>query len=136
MGMTAGIAGLILFTTVVIVALITFVRLPGVDAFSSLRFSKLTSLGNAEGGQVAISPDGKYVAYALRDGSNQSLWVKNIASGGNAQILSPSPARFRGLTFDPDGGFIFYVVSQPDGSSSVETYFGPWRRGKKDRSGC
>src|SRR5436190_3066619 len=120
MGMTAGVGGLILFTAVVIVALIAFVRSPGVDAFSSLRFSKLTSLGNAEGGQIAISPDGKYVAYALRDGANQSLWVKNVASAGNAQIISPSPARFRGLTFDPDGGFIFYVVAHPDGSSSIE----------------
>ncbi|MGH9949323.1 MAG: protein kinase domain-containing protein, partial [Pyrinomonadaceae bacterium] len=117
-GVMAGVSALFLLT--IFAALFVFLRTPqGEDGFQSLRFAKITSSGNAEGGNVAVSPDGKYVAYAIRDGANQSLSVKNVSTDSSIQIVAPSASRFRGITFDPDSGFIYYVISSPDGLTSI-----------------
>ena len=46
-----------------------------------------TQTGNAA--NVAISPDGRYVVYALVDGEKQSLNVRQVATGSDVQILPP-----------------------------------------------
>ena len=44
----------------------------------NMQITKLTENGKAN--QVAISPDGRYIVYAMRDGEKQSLWVRNVAT--------------------------------------------------------
>ena len=60
---------------------------------------KLTETGKASG--VAISPNGQYVVYVLRDGEMQSLMVRQVATGSDVQILAPAVSVFYGLTFSP-----------------------------------
>jgi eukaryotic-like serine/threonine-protein kinase len=48
---------------------------------------KITQSGNA--GNVAISPDGRYVVYALVEGEKQGLNVRQVATGSDVQILPP-----------------------------------------------
>jgi eukaryotic-like serine/threonine-protein kinase len=56
---------------------------------------------------VAISPDGRYVAYVT--GDPESLWVEQLATNSNIQIVPSSPAAyFGGLTFSRDGNYIYY----------------------------
>ncbi|MGA7840382.1 MAG: serine/threonine-protein kinase, partial [Candidatus Acidiferrales bacterium] len=57
----------------------------------------LTETGKAAG--VAISPNGQYVVYVLRDGEMQSLMVRQVATGSDVQILPPAVSVFYGLTF-------------------------------------
>jgi hypothetical protein len=52
---------------------------------------------------VAISPDGQYVVYVLREGEMQSLNVRQVATGSDVQILPPDVVSFGGLTFSPVG---------------------------------
>ena len=73
-----------------------------------LRMSELTHSGDLTG--VAISPDGRYVAYAKLTSDKQSLWLRQIAAQTDVQILTPGPG-FHGLTFSPDGNFIYFVRS-------------------------
>src|SRR5258708_6270766 len=54
----------------------------------TMQISKLTENGGAIVG--AISPDGRWVAFVKR-GEQQSLWVKQIATGSEAQVVPPGP---------------------------------------------
>jgi eukaryotic-like serine/threonine-protein kinase len=76
----------------------------------SMKISRITQSGNAV--QVAISPDGRYVVYALREGEKQSLNVRQVATGSDVQILPPDEIVIWSLIFSPDGNYIDFVRSE------------------------
>jgi len=69
---------------------------------------KLTNTGKAT--RAAISPDGKYVVYVVDDGGQQSLWMSQVATLSQVQMVSPADVVYRGVTFSHDGNFIYYVA--------------------------
>jgi serine/threonine protein kinase len=71
-----------------------------------MQITKLTDSGNAA--HVAISPDGREVVYVLVDGEKQSLWVRNVPTKSDVQVLSPTVAFFNGVNFSPDGNYIYF----------------------------
>jgi eukaryotic-like serine/threonine-protein kinase len=75
----------------------------------NMQIAKLTESGKAT--LVAISPDGRYVVYVLRNGEQQSLWMRHVATKSDVQVLPPDDVDFKGVTFSPDGNFIYYVRS-------------------------
>jgi Tol biopolymer transport system component/predicted Ser/Thr protein kinase len=75
----------------------------------SMRITKLTDSGNVR--TEALSPDGRYIVYALVHGEQQSLWVRNVATKSDVEILSPDAVWFSGLSFSPDGNYIYIVRS-------------------------
>jgi len=75
----------------------------------NMQIEKLTQSGKAA--MVAISPDGRYVVYVLRDGEQQSLWMRHVATKSDVQVLAPDIVAFRGVAFSPDGNFIYYIRS-------------------------
>jgi eukaryotic-like serine/threonine-protein kinase len=76
----------------------------------AMTISRVTRSGNAA--NVAISPDGRYVVYALREGEKQSLNVRQVATGSDVQILPPDEVVIWGLTFSPDANYIDFVRSE------------------------
>lgn len=73
--------------------------------------TRLTNTGNIGRDRAAISPDGKYVAYAVHDSQQtSSLWVRQIAAFSSAQIIPPARVIYGGVTFSRDGNHIFYVM--------------------------
>lgn len=87
--------------------------------FESMRFSKLTSLGNIEGGQIAVSPDGKYFAYVAREQGGQSLWIRQTAAPSGVQLAGVAPAQYNGLTFSLDGSYVFFSAADPSAQPSI-----------------
>jgi serine/threonine protein kinase/Tol biopolymer transport system component len=85
-----------------------------------LEITKLTQSGKASG--VAISPDGQYVVYVLRDGEKQSLMVRQVATGSDVQILTPEVITIYGLTFSPDGVYIYYTASSKENNLYSSLY--------------
>jgi Tol biopolymer transport system component/DNA-binding winged helix-turn-helix (wHTH) protein len=73
-----------------------------------VQITKLTSTGRAIA--PAISPDGKYVTYIADDLGKQSLWIRQTETLSNVQILPPADVSFQGLTFSPDGNYLYYVI--------------------------
>ena len=74
-----------------------------------IRITKLTDSGTAD--DVAISPDGRYVVYSLRDGEKESLRLSQVATRSDVEILPPDGNGFHGLTFSRDGNYIYFVRS-------------------------
>jgi eukaryotic-like serine/threonine-protein kinase len=75
-----------------------------------MTISRITQSGSAD--NVAISPDGRYIVYALREGEKQSLNVRQVATGSDVQILPPEEVMIWGLTFSPDANYIDFVRSE------------------------
>jgi eukaryotic-like serine/threonine-protein kinase len=74
-----------------------------------MQITKLTESGKVV--SAAIAPDGRYVVYVLRDAEKQSLWVQNVATRSDVQVLAPDVVSFAGLSFAPDGNNIYFVRS-------------------------
>ncbi|OLE55572.1 MAG: hypothetical protein AUG51_02540 [Acidobacteria bacterium 13_1_20CM_3_53_8] len=76
----------------------------------AMKISRLTATGKAT--RAVMSPDGKYVVHVINDAGRQSLWVRQVATTSNVQIVPPADVTYRGLTFTPDGSYIDYVVQE------------------------
>jgi serine/threonine protein kinase/Tol biopolymer transport system component len=91
---------------------------PGGFNTQNMRITKLTDSGKA--GDVAISPDGRYIVYVLADGEKQSLWIRNVATKGDVQVLPPDVVSFNGVGFSPDGNNLYFTHS--DKSTMLFSY--------------
>ena len=87
----------------------------------SMKIEKLTSGGRVNGvlidGSTSISPDGKYVVFTLIDAGKVSVWVRQLATGNDVQIVPPMEGGNNGTTISKDGEFVYYVMqaqSDPD----------------------
>ncbi len=75
--------------------------------FSTIQARRLEGVHTRE--SVALSPDGRYVAYARWDGQMSSLRLRQVANAGEVEILSPRRTNYIGLTFSPDGNDLYFV---------------------------
>jgi serine/threonine protein kinase len=73
----------------------------------SMQIAPLTENGKAA--DLTISPDGRYVGWVVRDGEKSSLWVRQVATGTDVQVLPPDDLPFNGLSFSPDGNYLYFV---------------------------
>jgi eukaryotic-like serine/threonine-protein kinase len=85
--------------------------------FQNMRISRLTNTGRASG--AAISPDGKYVVHIVSEAGQQSLWVRQVATSSNVQIVPPAEVQYGGLTFSNDGDFVYYVMLEKSPPASL-----------------
>ena len=76
--------------------------------FDSINLTRLTTTGTA--GLAAMSRDGRYVAHASIKDGKQSLWLRQIATTSNVEIVPPEDVRYVGLSFSPDGNHIYYTA--------------------------
>ena len=108
------IAAVVVIVLIAAIAYFVFKSRGHQNAFNAQNMSivKLTETGKAFG--VAISPNGQYVVYVLRDGEMQSLMVRQVATGSDVQILSPAASTFYGLTFSPDGNYIYFTEASKE----------------------
>lgn len=75
--------------------------------FQSTKMSRLTATGKVM--DAAVSPDGKYVVYVEQSERQESLWVRQVATGSSVQIALPSEVAYGGLTFSNDSNYIYYA---------------------------
>jgi eukaryotic-like serine/threonine-protein kinase len=80
------------------------------EAFGQFSVSRVTETRKAA--LAAISPDGNYILNAQVENGQQSLWLRNIPTNSNTQIIPPSDDLYRGLQFSPDGNFIYFVKAE------------------------
>jgi eukaryotic-like serine/threonine-protein kinase len=77
--------------------------------FERVKLTRITTEGRLL--NVAVSPDGKYIAYALSEEGKRSLWTKHLATDSRIQIVEPIDAStLSAQFFSPDGSYIFYYL--------------------------
>jgi len=88
--------------------------------FQRITFTKLTTNGNAL--FASISPDGKYVAYVKSESGKESLWLRQVGSAGNLEVVPSREGHYLGVAFSPDGGSIYYGYTTSSANDSGEIY--------------
>ena len=84
----------------------------GAMPFQNMSMEKLTTTGKVK--QATVSADGQYVFDVRDDGGGQeSLWMRHIATGSNKEIIPGTEARYNGITFTPDGSYLYFVRIEP-----------------------
>ena len=84
--------------------------------FASLSLTRLTATGDVW--YVAISRDGKYLAYVTDNGGEEALFIKQISTRSTVQLVPPKMARLLSVAFSPDGSFVYYVQYASDKDSN------------------
>jgi len=88
----------------------------GFGVYSMLHRVAPTPFQNFSIGQVtnsskavvtAISSDGKYLLTVMDDKGLNSLWLRNVATGSDTQIVPPS-ATIPNVAFSPDGNYVYF----------------------------
>ena len=79
------------------------------SAAQTMRITRITNTGRAA--DAVISPDGKYIFYVVEDAGRQGLWMRQVATSSNVQIVPPGNVHYWGLSFPPDGTYLYYNVS-------------------------
>ena len=91
--------------------------------FQNFTITQITNTGKAQ--QAAISPDGKYVLNVQNDNGRQSLWLRNIPTGSDTQIVPTAAAVYRSLTFSPDGDYVYFRKAAISTQSEWDLYRTP-----------
>jgi len=79
-------------------------------AILPLKFEKLTGAGQSR--QVVISPDGKYVVYTRSQENKTGIWLRQLATNTNVEIV-PAAEPIFGLAFTNSGDSIYFVRGKP-----------------------
>jgi serine/threonine protein kinase len=89
------------------------------SSFSQMMISPITSTGNIH--SATISADGKWVAYVADEKGSHGIWIRQLATGSTAQVELGSPGEVEGVSFSPDGNYLYFV--KRDESIGVGTLF-------------
>src|SRR5437899_8716386 len=92
-------------------------------AFQNFSVTKVTETGNAT--EATISPDGKYILHVVNDNGLESLWLRNVPSNSNTQVVAPGQVHYIGLRFSPDGNYLYFVRSEIGSRSLKYLYRAP-----------
>ncbi len=87
-------------------------RLPLIGKTLNLKFQRLNLSGDIS--DITLSPDGKYVARIVAEDGKSTLRITEIATASDLRILQPSAANYSGLSFSPDGTYVYYLENQAD----------------------
>ncbi len=99
------LAGLIIAAAAVY-GVYTLLRRPTAAPFQNFSITQLTSTGKVL--NAAISPDGRFLLSVQSDNGNESLWLRNIPTGSDTQVVPASGRSFASLVFSPDGNSLYF----------------------------
>jgi Tol biopolymer transport system component len=93
--------------------------------------TRITSTGLVRN-QVAISADGRYVAYSQLDPDGQSLRLRQIATSSEVVVRPAERVGIDGIAFSREGNFIYYST-YPAGDNAATLYRVPTIGGAPQR---
>ena len=120
--------GLVLAAALLLLAAAAFgiySLLPRKNALPSESMSIENLTNNGHVSLARISPDGKYLLHVLDENGLQSLWLRHIPTGSNTQVVTPAATRYAGLTFSPDGNYIYFVRRDDSEQAIASLYDAP-----------
>src|SRR5579859_4328392 len=122
-GFAAGaIVGLLLVAAAAY-GIYSFLTRSGPLPFQNFTVTQITNTGKAA--LAAISPDGKYILNVQNDNGQQSLWLRNIPTGSDTQIIRAAPGIYRDLAFSPEGNYVYFEKAANAQGTSFDLYRAP-----------
>ena len=91
--------------------------------FQSFEVSQLTESGKTV--LTAISPDGKFLLNVQEENGEHSLWLRNILSGSDTQVVAPTGQNFATPAFSPDGNYIYFRETVRGASNTFNLFRAP-----------
>ena len=89
---------------------------------SRVKLEQLTATGQSY--HVAISPDGRYVAYERVLENKAAIWLRQLAGNTNVELVPPS-GNIYGLAFSHSGEYVYFVRGSPSALYRVSLVGGP-----------
>lgn len=74
--------------------------------FQAMQMERISDSGEVH--SPALSPDGQTLAYLLNHENQHSIWMRNINTGSEVQIMPGTDTEIGALTFSRDGDHLFY----------------------------
>jgi serine/threonine protein kinase len=106
-----GMSGLVIAALVILgatgIGVYSVFHRPAEVPFQNFTITQVTNNGKSIA--AAISPDGKYLLSAVDDNGRQSLWLRNLPTNSDTQVIGPADASYRSLTFSSDGNYIYFL---------------------------
>ncbi len=90
------------------------------SGFTIDRLVRLTTTGVAS--MANLSPDGRYVVHVKAEQGQPSLWIRQTATSSDVRIIPPGPVAYDGVTFSPDGNYVYYNT-YPQPAAGVATLY-------------
>ena len=91
--------------------------------FQNFSISQVTNSGKAA--VTAISPDSRYVLTVIDNKGLQSLWLHNLPTNSDTQVIPPSPASYKNITFSPDGNYVYFIKAGDATNTNFDLYRAP-----------
>jgi serine/threonine protein kinase/dipeptidyl aminopeptidase/acylaminoacyl peptidase len=96
---------------------------PAATPFERFTVTQVTNSGKVEG--AAISPDGRYLLNVQNEEGKESLWLRNLPTNSDTQVLPLSASSYRSLAFSPDGNYIYYREAIDKSLAAFNLYRAP-----------
>jgi serine/threonine protein kinase len=82
------------------------------DHTPNLKFQRVNLSGDIS--DIRLSPDGKYIARVVTEEGKNMIRITEIATGSDLRIVQPSAAGYSGLSFSPDGTYLYYLENEAE----------------------
>ena len=96
---------------------------PRPQPFASISVQQITNTGTVE--NIALSADGRFLAEVKNEQGQRTLWIRNIATNTDTQILEAFGNYYVGLAFTPDGNYLYFTRATADNGSERSLYAMP-----------
>ena len=110
---SAGLLAVVVVLGAAAFGIYSLLHRPAFSPFQKFTITQVTYTGKAV--RAAISPDGRYILSVMEDNGLESLWLRNVPTGSDVQVISASPSHYESLIFSPDGNLIYYRAAQVPG---------------------
>ncbi len=91
--------------------------------FQNFTITQVTNTGKA--GLTAISADGRYVLTVINNKGLQALWLHNLPTISDVQVIPPAPVSYKSLAFSPDGNYLYFIKAVDTTSSNFDLFRAP-----------
>ena len=92
-------------------------------SFQGFTITQETTSGKAT--LTAISPDARYIMTVLKTKGLESLWLRNLPTNSDTQVIPPAPSSYKSLTFSPDGNYLYFIKAADSTSTNFDLYRAP-----------
>jgi serine/threonine protein kinase len=122
-GVAAGVLAVLIVLGVAGFGVYSLMHRPAPMPFQNFTVTQITNSGKAA--LAAVSPDGKFALSVLDDNGLQSLWLRNVLTSSDTQVIPPSHSSYASLAFSPDENYIYFRKARNAYGSLFDLYRAP-----------